>query len=187
MNKINQRNTETRQPESEQASNEQTEESPRTISRRDMLALFGAIGISLATPNIAIGKDLDRPGKTEWKVIRELDSTFMNKVDNGTPIALLIGTKWCGPCKVAAKYWEERGLGPFEAYDYVAQTDEEWDNFNDEGLLANLGDSPIPIMALIHRTDKTTQTYRHQCVLKVAGGLDECTEGIAKWLNENNY
>jgi len=134
MKTIDQKSPETIPTENEQESNQQTTESHRTISRRDMLALLGAIGISLVTPDIAIGKDLNRPGKTEWEVIHELDSTFMDKVDNGTPIALLIGTKWCGPCKVAAKYWEERDLGQFEAYDCIAQTEEEWDKFSDNGL-----------------------------------------------------
>jgi len=159
------------------------------LNRREMLARLGTIGLILAAPNIALAQSIDRPpGTTNWREIHELNDEFMRKVDKGDPIALLIGTTWCSPCEATAEWWKKRSIGPFQPYDLIARTDDEWEKMEYHGLLGGIKEQrPVPLMLMIHGKDRERQKYRHETVLKYAFGYDGCTQEVAKWLNQNNY
>lgn len=156
-------------------------------SRREVMARLANMGLFLASPDFQTAKKVERPsGVTNWKEVHALDEGLIDKIDKNQPIALLIGSVWCEPCKSAAKWWTTRSIGPFEPYELIARTPDEWKNMKYHGLATQIKDrDAAPLMLMIR--GQSGQKYRHETVLKHAFGYDGCTDGIAQWLNEQGF
>lgn len=170
------------------------------INRREavgkiLTTITGLIGLGIQSTAEAADTRINRPtGRTHFEVRTDLDSDIINKISGGEYVAVLIGSTWCEPCKFVKEQWAKFDMGPFgkNVYYLCARNDEEWKAIEKDmdDFLVNAHDRNLraPIFLLIHKDGDPKQKRPAPELAKfIATGAEECTSGVAEWLNKNKF